>query len=49
MKNFENLDLGDIVPILDEKVKIENNPFANFPPETLQDVLDLLEDHSKSP
>jgi hypothetical protein len=36
---------NDIVTIIESKNKIENNPFANFPEETLRDVLDLLDDH----
>jgi hypothetical protein len=36
---------NDIVSIIENKNKIENNPFANFPEETLRDVLDLLDDH----
>jgi hypothetical protein len=43
MDNPTTLDLKNIITILEQKDKIQNNPFANLPSEVIEDVLEIIE------
>jgi hypothetical protein len=43
MDNPTTLDLKNIITVLEQKDKIENNPFANLPSDVIEEVLDVIE------
>lgn len=47
-KNNRKLDLEEIISIIEDKDKIENNPFANLPEEALEDALQILNEMDQS-